>query len=77
MEQAGCERNKGRHGRVMNNLVGEQPDLNTWVSEWVSDCMQCVCVCVCDCVSGREEMMVALWADLVRANQVNQTMWQY
>ena len=36
--------------------------------------MQCVCVCVCECVSGREEMMVALWADLVRANQVNQTM---
>lgn len=29
MEQAGCERNKGRHGKVMNNLVGEQQDLNT------------------------------------------------
>lgn len=29
MEQAGCERNKERHGRVMNNLVGEQLDPNT------------------------------------------------
>lgn len=41
MEQAGCERNKGRHGRIMNNLVGEQQDLNTWVNKWV--CMVCVC----------------------------------
>lgn len=37
MEQAGCERNKGRHGRIMNNLVGAQQDLNTWATE-------CVCV---------------------------------
>lgn len=29
MEQAGCERNKERHGKIMNNLVGEQQDLNT------------------------------------------------
>lgn len=29
MEQVGCERNKEGHGRVMNNLVGEQQDLNT------------------------------------------------
>lgn len=29
MERAGCERNKGRHGRLMNNLDAEQPDLNT------------------------------------------------
>lgn len=29
MEQAGCERNKERHGRIMNYLVGEQQDLNT------------------------------------------------
>lgn len=35
-EQAGCERNKGGHGRVMNNLDVEQPDLNTWVTT----CMQ-------------------------------------
>lgn len=29
MEGAGCERNKGRHGGVMNNLDVEQQDLNT------------------------------------------------
>lgn len=67
MEQAGCERNKGRHGRVMNNLVGEQPDLNTWVSKWV------YVVHVC----GREETMVLLCADLVGTNRVNKTKWHY
>lgn len=35
-EQAGCERNKGGHGRVMNYLDVEQPDLYTWVTT----CMQ-------------------------------------
>lgn len=57
MEQARCERNKGRHGKVMNNLVGEQQDLNTWASK---------CVCVC----GADEMMVALYADVVKTNEV-------
>lgn len=28
MEQADCERNKARHGSMMNNLDVEQPDLN-------------------------------------------------
>lgn len=60
MEQAGCERNKGRHGSVMNNLVGEQPDLNTWVRKWVYELHVC----------GREVTMVVLCADLVGTNQV-------
>lgn len=38
--QAGCERNKGRHGRVMNNLDVEQPDLNTWVTTCRSHCCE-------------------------------------
>lgn len=29
MEQASCERNKGTHRRVMNNLVVAQLDLST------------------------------------------------
>lgn len=54
MQEAGCERNKGRHGGVMNNLGVEQQDLNTWV---------------CTCMEVHGGPLLATPRDIIKARR--------
>ena len=47
----------------MNNLVGEQQDLNTWANKWV-----CVSVCLCVCVCVGKTMVERCTNQVIKNN---------